>query len=912
VLGRAAELGLVEDLLAEVGRGGGSLLFAGEPGIGKSLLLDVGAQRAREAGFTVLRAAGAEFEAEVGYSGLHQLLLPLMEHVGVLSPALHHALLVALGFDTGDGAPTDRLSVGKAVSVLLGSLTAGRPLLLVVDDVQWLDRQSAAVLQFVVGYTRRGRVGLLGAARGESAAFAQAGGLRQHVLAPLAGADAGSLLDRHHPALRPVVRDRMLGEAQGNPLALLELPATLNPAQRDGQELLPAVLPLTGRLEAAFTARIRQLPVATRRVLLVAALERRLSLPEVESAARASAGWLRPAEAGGLVRADQGTGELGFRHPLIRAAVVAASTHEERRGAHRQIAVALPDQLERRAWHLAAAADGPDEVAGELMERAARAMIARGDGAGGVSALVRAAELSAGPGLRRRRLAEAAYVAAMVTGELREVSRLVRDVRRGEDDAEPNDAASLHAAAAAAYVLLVREGDVETAHRLLVAAIEHHAGSWDAGDRALIDALDTLLLVCKYYGREDAFAPFHAAVARLRPEPPAELALMSAILTDPARRAGGSLADLDQALSRLGRGDDRLRISRITSTAVHVDRGSDVREVLSAVLSESSGASLGQSLEARRMLLVDLFHAGDWDEAAVHLEAGLEICRAHEFGLMRWPFVSMQALLAAARGDGPRLQEAVRDMLGWATPRGVHSLLADTYRATALDAVGRGDFEEGYRQAGLISPPGVLASHVPHAMWVALALVESAVRTHRHDEARAHVAALQESGMAGVSSRMALLVAGCAAYTADDEQMAARFADALDAPEAARWPFDVARIRLVYGERLRRARATAPARAQLAAALATFERLGARPWAARAGAELEAAGVRIAPADGLTPQERQVAELAASGLSNREIAERLFLSPRTVGAHLYRAFPKLHVTSRAALRDALASRRSPA
>jgi DNA-binding CsgD family transcriptional regulator len=227
-----------------------------------------------------------------------------------------------------------------------------------------------------------------------------------------------------------------------------------------------------------------------------------------------------------------------------------------------------------------------------------------------------------------------------------------------------------------------------------------------------------------------------------------------------------------------------------------------------------------------------------------------------------------------------------------------------------LADLGQGDFESAYHHAAAMSPAGTLASHVPHCLWVVMDLVEAAVRTHRQAEAERHVRAMAEAGIAALSPRLAILAAASAAIAAGDEQAPALFEQALSLPTVDQWPFDVARVRLAYGERLRRARAAAESRIQLETALAAFQKLGAAPWAARAELELRATGrTRTSSASAgtvaLTPQELQIARLAASGLTNKQIAERLFLSPRTVSGHLYQAFPKLGITKRAALRDAL-------
>src|SRR5262245_3393038 len=254
--------------------------------------------------------------------------------------------------------------------------------------------------------------------------------------------------------------------------------------------------------------------------------------------------------------------------------------------------------------------------------------------------------------------------------------------------------------------------------------------------------------------------------------------------------------------------------------------------------------------------------------------------------------------------------ELADELVEWAGPRGVRVAHWRVSQARGLAALGRGDFEEAYQQASRISPPGTLASHVPHALYVLMDLVEAAVRTGRDAEATAHVAAMQEANLAALSSRLALVVGASAAMVAPDDTALKQFQATLALPGIERWQFDLARVRLVFGEHLRRRRAMTEARVQLGDALQIFERLRARPWVDRASAELRATGSARPRADDntadrLTPQELEIVRLAASGLTNKQIAEKLFLSHRTVGGHLHRAFPKLGVATRAALRDAL-------
>jgi ATP/maltotriose-dependent transcriptional regulator MalT len=317
------------------------------------------------------------------------------------------------------------------------------------------------------------------------------------------------------------------------------------------------------------------------------------------------------------------------------------------------------------------------------------------------------------------------------------------------------------------------------------------------------------------------------------------------------------------------------------------------------------------SIQALALLGFDAFLTGQWDSLAEMADEGVSLCDTHNYGLLRWPTRSLQALLAAARGDSVQAREIADEVTGWAVPRRAEATHMYVLHARTLDAIGRGDFDNAYRNACAISPAGTIASHVPHAMWVVMDLVEAAMRTGRNDEAAAHFTAAQEAGLPGISSRLALITWGAGAIAATDTRdSTTRFERALDVPGADQWPFDLARVQLAFGEHLRRSRATTRARHLLTTARDTFQRLDARPWAQRSSNELRATGLTLSRTDdygaaSLTPQQLEIAQLAAEGLTNKEIGERLFLSHRTVGTHLYQLFPKLGITSRAALRDAL-------
>ncbi|HEV7419590.1 MAG TPA: AAA family ATPase [Mycobacterium sp.] len=908
LIGRRGELATVRAFIQRARSDGEALLIFGEPGVGKTMLLDAAADMASAAGACVVRASGVEFEAGISFSGLNQTLLPLLAELAHLTAAYRNALNVALGF--GEGPAPDRLVVSNATLALLRQAAVARPVLVVIDDLPWLDRASAEVLGFVARRLAGSRVGVLGASRSAEESFFDRVGLPELELQPLDDRAAGELVLAHFPTLGAAIRQRILSDAQGNPLALLELPSAWNAEPRSPLEGLPSTLPLSRRLQALFGSRIAALPPPSRKLLLLMALDGTGDVRVLRIVDGPTLCDLDAAEQARLTYMDRGSHGLAFRHPLIRAAVVDLATADERREANRVLAELWADQPDRRAWHLAEATVEPDEDVAAPLEQAAHRVLARGDVVASVAALTRAAELSPLTRDRSRRLAAAAYIGMDVAGELRSASRLMDEVRR----VDPELKGSLRAAATAAAVLLNADGDVDTAHRLLVDAIESRAASNKPGDTELTDALHTLLQVCYAGGREELWEPFERAIARLAPDIPAALYLGSKTLADPVHTPAAVLEQLSQEIDGLGQELDPTRIVRLAIASNFVDRVPGCREALWRVVraGREQGA-IASGLFAMILLGVDDYWSGQWDEAHRLLDEADALCDVHGYRFPSMAARAMLGLLAAARGDDDATRALCDEMLQWATPRRVGAVQCFAWQVQALAAIGRGDFEEAYRQASKISSAGTIASHLHGVQDVLLDLVEAAVHTGRYAEAAAHVAAIRESNIAALSSRFALFAGGAAAIAAADDGSAIElFGRALAIPGADRWSFVMARVQLAYGERLRRMRTLTEARVQLTAAVETFERLGARPWASRARSELRATGqskprvdcYAMAP---LTTQEREIALLAASGLTNKQIAERLFLSPRTVGGHLHRVFPKLGVATRAALRDALAS-----
>ncbi|MFJ3672541.1 ATP-binding protein [Streptomyces sp. NPDC090106] len=906
LVGRDRDLAFIQSFFGNSAVQGAALLLSGEAGVGKTAVLDAVANGAAHNGIRVLRAGGVQFEADISYAGLNQLLVPLFDDFDVLDTVHRDALRVAVGI--GGGPPPDRLLTSTAALLLLRLISVQTPLLIVVDDLPWLDRATNAVLGFVARRLVGSRIGFLAASRDGSESFFESSGLSEHRLEPLDDASSAELLALAHPDVSPAVRRRIAAEARGNPLALVELPAALSAEQRSTLAAVPGVLPLSERLQSLFAQRVVALPERSRLLLLIAALDGTGDLASVEAAAsgRASVDDLAPAERERLVTVSADNRRLAFRHPLIGSAVVDLATAAERRSAHRALADVLGDQSERRAWHLGEAAVGPDESVAALLERAARGRLRRGDALGAVAALTRAAGLSTTAPEESRRLAVAAYVGVDSGGELEDASRLLAGSRLVHPDGQE----SLHAAAASAFLLLNRDGDIDTAYRLLVGAIESGQHGFAASDDGLIEALHLLVLLCWYGGDPKLWQPLQSYVDRLTPEPPELLWVVTRTFGDAARTGQAALPRLTELISTVG--DDPTRVIRVGTAAVFPDRLGDFRWATRRLVEQgrTGTAPVRRHLGALMHLGLDYFHLGRWDDAAQLAAEGLTLCEEHDYRFYAWYFQYIQAVVCGAQGDGETSAALTEGIVRWAMPRGAHGARFFACHARALAAIGGGDFETAYQHASTLSPPGTIAPYVPIAMWGAMDLVEAAVRTGREQEAAAHAAAMRECAMAGLSPRLELLVLACEALTTPGEAGLAVFERALALPGPERWPFDVARVRLFHGERLRRLRLTTEAREQLAQALEAFQRLGAKPWAARAAAELRASGqsapnaARPGPV-ALTAQELQIATLAATGLTNKQIAERLFLSHRTIGTHLYQIYPKLGITSRAALRDAL-------
>ncbi|HEU5388207.1 MAG TPA: AAA family ATPase [Streptosporangiaceae bacterium] len=895
--GRDREQQVIDGLLASARAGrSGVLVVRGEAGIGKTALLEYAAAAAD--GMLVLRAAGVETEAELAFAGLHLLLRPVLDKVGTLPGPQATALHGALGM--ADRGSQDRFLAGLAVLSLLSELAEVQPVLCLVDDAHWLDAASSGALLFTARRLEAEGVVMVLAARDGPPPFA-APGLCELPLAPLAPAQAGRLLDERAVHLAPALRGRVLTEADGNPLALVELATALI---SDSAPAGTGPLPVTHSVRELLADQIRQLGEPTALLLLLAAAEATGDLTHVLPAAGAlstGADALAAAERAGLVAVNQD--RLVFRHPLVRAAAYHGAPLALRQAAHRALADALdgqPDPDGRRAWHRAAAATGRDEsVAAELVQSAERSR-GRGGYAAVSAAYERAAQLTPAGRVRARRLLAAASAAADA-GQPDRAERLAAQAQQLTDDdllraeitllrmtSVPRNQRERIAELAAAVALIGPRYPDRAAQMICLALQAATARTEPELTRRLVAQFDELPLP-----------------PGTRLEPMHEAMVFRARFM--AGHPGIDVAFLRDCVAAIRRDPDGAApAARVHASVVAFWLGDHetTREISAALAADCRRhgmvgwlAGTLQGVVAAQIVL------GEWTAARASAHEGLKLARDLD-QLPRAAFLSaMLALLAALTGDedGCRAWMAEHHRLGGS------ARLQRKWRAQylALADLAHGRFGQARdRLAGIprIWQTGVDHLHHPD-------MVEAGARSGDPDLAGQALAAF-EVWVNLTGQPWARAVAHrCRALVSDDPQAEPHYRAAITGHQGDGRPFEQARTHLVYGEWLRRQRRRGDARLHLATAHQIFTELGAAAWAERAASELAAAGAAPAgrapgPAgivSRLTPQELQVVQLAAEGLSNRDIGAQLFLSPRTVGYHLYKAYPKLGVGSRTEL-----------
>lgn len=931
--GRDQELDGFEALLAAARDGrGGALVLTGQPGIGKSALLAEAGRRAAELGVTVLRTTGYQDESGLSYAGLNLLLRPALDRIEALPAPQRAALSAAFGLAARDAErPADRLLTNLAVLTLLSELAEpAEAVLCLVDDAHWLDRSTLGALVFAARRLGTEKVAMLFGARDGESDLVRASGLPTLELGGLAPDAARQVLARRGGTLSRAARTRILGEAQGNPLALLELPAE-DDAGGAGFEApgTASSRELPQRLIDAFRAQVERLPLETQGFLKLAAAGEGLELGVLLRAAPlfgVPPEAIGPAERAGILRV--GRDGFAFRHPLLRLAMASATPVPRRHAAHRALAGALtdPEDADRRVWHEAAAATGPDERLAAELERTAERMARRRGGPAAIGSYERAARLSPEPGERLRRWVLAAE-AAIDHGAAERAEHCVRNAEAvsgelaaaGAPRAEPALRARLILARAAARFEL---GDLREAYQVTYnGAVRLGAeGAGREAGRLLSQSVD----VAWYLGDREvaAYSELFMSLDSISPRDPVyavSLYVESAILLSLRRELGFVPPRLGEAVAEArGAGVDAPP-SLITfgTLAAILGQDEEALELFATILSgcREHGRLAWYSPSLGALARVQA-HLGRLGEARTCAEEAYALAEAA--GQSPWlsQVSGLLAYLAAAAGEQERCRAYARQALTDLAPTVMS--LGESWGRWALGLLDLGLGRPASALEHLRALENGPAVHQLAASRALPDLLEAAVRVGDRELAeRTQERLARWAGAIRQDAADALVLRGQALLARDEETAARAFTAALRAYEKSDRPFDRARTQLLWGERLRRDRRRTEARAPLGAALETFELLGAHPWAGRARQELAAGGgapaaagnAAVTPADSpaeaalavLTSQEAQIVRLAARGLSNRDIAARLILSPRTVGHHLYKAYPKLGVLSRGEL-----------
>jgi DNA-binding CsgD family transcriptional regulator len=903
LLGRRNECAVVDGLLhaARAGRSG-VLVVRGEPGVGKTALLEYAIESASD--LRVARAAGVESEKELAFAALHQLCVPMLDRLEHLPGPQRDALATAFGLSVA--AVPDRFFVSLAVLSLLSEVADERPLVCVVDDAQWLDKASAQVLGFVARRLLAETVVMLFAAREPGEALL---GLRELVIRGLRPPDARQLLAS---VIRwpfdETVRDQIVAETEGNPLALLELPRGLSPAQLAGGFGLPRALSLSGRIEQSFLQRLETLPQNTQRALLVAAADP-VGDPALVRRAADRLGItgpvLEPAQSAGLLEIDAG---VRFRHPLVRSAVYRAASSEQRNEVHRALAEATDAQVDpdRRAWHLAEATAGSDEHVAAELERAAGRAQARGGLAAAGAFLERSTALTPEPSLRAQRALAAAQT-NYEAGSLDDALALLATAEAGALD----DVGRARVDLLRAQIAFVARRGSDAAPLLLKAARNLETVDANLARATYLEALNAAVFAGRLaHGPGVVELSQAARSGPPAPQPPRPTDLLLDGLT--IRFTEGYAAAAHTLKEAVGafRSETALPPNEARWLWLACRVASDLWDdetwmLLSTRELERVRAAGALTVLPFVLIMRSAIHAFSGELAAVASTVDELRAVTEATGIATSPYGPL--FVAAVRGDEAEISELIETTVSEAVARGEGLALTHTELARAILYNGLGRYD-----AALAAVRQAL--ELPHEMGsptrAVAELVEAAVRCGELELAERALERLAE--MAGASGTEWALgtVARSRALISDGEVAEGLYRDAIDRLGRTRVRVELARAHLLYGEWLRRERRRLDAREQLRTAHEMFGAMGAEAFARRAERELLATGERarrrtVETREDLTAQEAQIARFARDGLSNPEIASRLFISPRTVEYHLHKVFNKLGISSRGQLERAL-------
>jgi DNA-binding CsgD family transcriptional regulator len=902
--GRAIEMDAIREALERVAETGQVFTILGDPGVGKSALLAAVESEALQGEVIVLSSCGTEAETHLPFAALHRVLSPILHRADVLPPAQRAALAAAFGLSEAE-RPPEPLFIALAALELLADVGASTSILVIVDDLQWVDSASRNVIEFIARRLETERTVMLLAARTHHDVPSADLILDAIHLQGLDDATSHVVLRGHAPDLSVTQERRVLELAAGNPLALMELPTAI--ARAGGRPLGSddALFPLTDRLERAYASRLDEFDRGLCRLLLVAALQGSDLVSEsLEAAGELSDDAGSPptfdaAVAAGLLTIDGAT--FRFRHPLVRSAIVRHATLDDRSAAHQALAQTLAADRDRATWHRSMAVTAPDEEVAVALEAGADRAMTRGATVLAEEWLERAAQLSGDQCGQGRRLLRAAEL-AFELGRAASVHALMARARALPLD--QSDAARL-AGLEGAFDDGV-PGDVDHIRRLVHAAEQ----AAEADDQGLAAQLIIGASMTCYWGAADGpiVELVRHAAARLRVPRSDPSSLVVTALLDPLTRG---LEVVDQLAAWAEQATAEPAVASALGRAGFVVGDFD-RALLFARRASDGLRQQGRIALLAQTLVLETFSAlylGRWDVTNVAATEALRF--TVETNQPVWAACARlgQANLAGLRGDRQRADSLASGVEQIGLMTGNRALLNGAQLVRGLAALGVEEPEQAFIQFRRMMDPMDLAHHLPQSVWAVDHFADAALLVGRVDDARAIIGSF-ESLVAGTSAMGVHRAMSLArALLAEDDTAEEHFAVARS-HAAAGTPWVRARVDLAFGSWLRRRRRIIESRDVLRTAYVVFEALGAAAWSERAHRELLAAGQRSEPTERtgwptLSAQELQIAQLAATGLSNREIGERLYLSHRTVGSHLYRVFPKLGVRSRAQLHHAL-------
>jgi DNA-binding CsgD family transcriptional regulator len=901
--GRHEECAAIDRLLADAGgQRSGALVIRGEVGLGKSALLAYAADRAAGR-MRVLWGSGVESESELAFAALHQLVRPVLDRLERLPGPQANALRGAFGLATARGR--DRFLIGVGALSLLAEVAEERPLVCLVDDAQWLDQPSTDALSFAARRFEAEGIVLLIAARDDDLHAFTAPSFQELRLAGLDAGAAGDLLAEQSPAgLAAIVRARLIEATHGNPLALLELLGSLSDDQLAGRAPLPDPLPVSAGVEQVFSERVRRLPDPAQTLLLTVAAEETGDPAVIFRAGRAlgsGAPELEMAETAGLVRIVEG--RIRFHHPLVRSAVYRGATLTQRQAIHQALAAALPgeEHADRRAWHRAAAAMEPDPEVADELERSAERARRRSGYAAAARALERSADLTPAEKLRSRRLADAADAAWLAgqpdraLGLLGRVAAGVSEPRLRADVAHLRGEIELRRGVPADAFTILAGGSaeiapVDPAKALAMLLPASEAASY-AGDVALtIEAARRAAALPRGEQRVDQFT-----LGLL-------VGIGSILEGDTAR--GAPL--LREAITLAQTFDDPSRLGFAGAAARYLGDDTATHDFYARAVARARASGelvlLPYLLES---LAVAEVAAGRYTAATASASEGLRLARETGQQSSVCRNLSTLALLGAMQGREDACRSYAAEALEHAVPRGLRLQAASASWALALLDLASSRPAEALARLETLAA-GSETGHPVIALLSAPDLVEAAVRANQTERGQTALAGFEHWATHTAPPWALALVPRCRGLLSAGAAADRHFTEALRLHGPSSRPFDRARTQLLYGEALRRARRRVDAREHLRAAFATFEQLGASPWAERARTELRVSGETArqrdpSTLDQLTPQELQIVRFVGQGATNREVAAQLFLSPRTIDYHLRQIFTKLGISSRAEL-----------